>query len=251
MLLDMTGLASFARERVPSGLFVTVSGAHLYGFPSVDSDVDLRGCHLLPLPELLGLRPPRETSEAKETRDGVEMELVSHDLGKYLRLLTKHNGYVLEQIFSPLVVTGLEFLDRLRPLARRCVTRLCYYHYRGFLATQRKLLGKEAVKKAKTLLYAYRVVLTGIHLLLTGEVEANIGELSRHFRLTYLDELVRRKQERERGELTGLDWEWHDEELRRWEGRLEEAFVASRLPESPPWDELNRFLVELRLGGRG
>ena len=30
-------------------LFVTVSGAHLYGFPSPDSDIDLRGCHLMPL----------------------------------------------------------------------------------------------------------------------------------------------------------------------------------------------------------
>ena len=30
-------------------LFVTVSGAHIYGFNSPDSDVDLRGCHQLPL----------------------------------------------------------------------------------------------------------------------------------------------------------------------------------------------------------
>lgn len=29
-------------------LFATVSGAHLYGFPSQDSDIDLRGVHVLP-----------------------------------------------------------------------------------------------------------------------------------------------------------------------------------------------------------
>jgi uncharacterized protein len=29
--------------------FATVSGAHLYGFPSPDSDYDLRGAHILPL----------------------------------------------------------------------------------------------------------------------------------------------------------------------------------------------------------
>ncbi|MEU2058499.1 DNA polymerase beta superfamily protein [Streptomyces bungoensis] len=28
-------------------LFATVSGAHLYGFPSQDSDLDLRGAHLM------------------------------------------------------------------------------------------------------------------------------------------------------------------------------------------------------------
>lgn len=30
-------------------VFATISGAHLYGFPSADSDDDLRGVHLLPL----------------------------------------------------------------------------------------------------------------------------------------------------------------------------------------------------------
>jgi predicted nucleotidyltransferase len=34
---------------------VTVSGDHLYGFPSQGSDVDLRGLHLRPIEELVGL----------------------------------------------------------------------------------------------------------------------------------------------------------------------------------------------------
>ena len=144
---------------------MTVSGAHLYGFPSPDSDVDLRGCHLLPLRDVVGLDLPDQTVERKLDLAGIEVELVSHDLGKYLRLLVKNNGYVLEQIFSPLVVTGQDFLDELRPLARRCITRHHYHHYRGFLATQRKLLDKQEPKIVKTVLYAYRVLLTGIHLL--------------------------------------------------------------------------------------
>ena len=37
-------------------LFATISGAHLYGFPSPDSDFDLRGVHLLPLQEVVGLK---------------------------------------------------------------------------------------------------------------------------------------------------------------------------------------------------
>ena len=35
-------------------VFATISGAHLYGFPSPDSDFDLRGVHLLPLKEIVG-----------------------------------------------------------------------------------------------------------------------------------------------------------------------------------------------------
>jgi predicted nucleotidyltransferase len=39
-------------------LFATISGAHLYGFPSKDSDYDLRGVHILPATEAVGLLPP-------------------------------------------------------------------------------------------------------------------------------------------------------------------------------------------------
>jgi hypothetical protein len=36
-------------------LFATISGAHLYGFPSPDSDFDLRGAHVSPLDAVVGL----------------------------------------------------------------------------------------------------------------------------------------------------------------------------------------------------
>ena len=42
-------------------IFATVSGAHLYGFPSPDSDHDLRGCHILLMREVVGLDLGRET----------------------------------------------------------------------------------------------------------------------------------------------------------------------------------------------
>jgi predicted nucleotidyltransferase len=44
-------------------VFATISGAHLYGFPSPDSDFDLRGSHLLPLPKVVGLDVTDETIE--------------------------------------------------------------------------------------------------------------------------------------------------------------------------------------------
>ncbi len=47
-------------------LFATISGAHLYGFPSADSDWDLRGCHVLPATVVLGLEAPEETVTVEE-----------------------------------------------------------------------------------------------------------------------------------------------------------------------------------------
>lgn len=246
--LDLEALGRWGCDRVPGSLFWTVSGSHLYGFSSVDSDIDLRGAYAAPLATLVGLRQPADTREAKDVLAGREVESVAHEVGKYLRLLAKHNGYVLEQIFSPLVVHGADFLGRLRPIAKRCVTTGCHRHYRGFLQTIRGQFEKEAAKKAKTLLYAYRVVLTGIHLLETGEVEPHLPTLNERFRLPFIPELIQRKASAEFGVLTDLDVAFHRAELAKWEQKLDEAYAASTLPAEPPWDELDRFLVELRLG---
>src|SRR5579859_7193813 len=97
-------LTEIAAEQPYPLLFMTISGAHLYGFPSPDSDYDLRGVHLLPLPEVVGLKRGHETIEKSVLHDGLEMDLVTHDAEKFFRLLLKKNGYVLEQVFSPLVV---------------------------------------------------------------------------------------------------------------------------------------------------
>src|SRR6185369_16070445 len=86
-------------------MFATISGAHLYGFPSPDSDYDLRGVHLLPLEEVVGLHVRHETVEKSGIHDGLEIDLVTHDARKFFSLLLlKKNGYVLEQVLSPLVV---------------------------------------------------------------------------------------------------------------------------------------------------
>ena len=226
-------------------LFVTVSGAHLYGFPSSDSDVDLRGCHQLPLRDMVGLDLPNLTREHESELNGTEVELVSHEIVKYLRLLVRNNGYILEQIFSPIVVLGQDFLDELRPLARRCVTRNHYHHYRGFYATQCKLLAKENPKRAKPVLYAYRVLMTGIHLLRTGEIEANLLKLNEHFRFDFLNELIARKVGGENISVGEVDWSFHEAKLRELESQLDLAFAESPLPEDRDRKPISDFLVSL------
>ena len=59
-MLDKDHLGQVARKG-PEPIFATISGAHLYGFASPDSDVDLRGAFMLPASEMLGLHPPAET----------------------------------------------------------------------------------------------------------------------------------------------------------------------------------------------
>ena len=174
-------------------LFATISGAHLYGFPSPDSDFDLRGAHVLPLEKVIGLEVRDETVEDSRVIEGLEMDIVSHDVRKFFGLLLKKNGYVLEQLYSPLIVHTTPEHAELKAVARGCITRHHSHHYFGFAETQWKLFLKGSVRRAKPLLYVYRVLLTGIHLMLSGTVEANLVTLNEEFRLPYIADLVARK----------------------------------------------------------
>jgi hypothetical protein len=236
-------------------LFVTISGAHLYGFPSEDSDYDLRGVHILPPAEVMGLREPAETIDVsrKPAKPGdIDLDLVTHDVKKFMFMMLKRNGYVLEQLFSPLVVHTTDAHEELKALGRRCVTVHHAHHYLGFARNQWELFGKEDPPRVKPLLYTYRVLLTGIHLMRTGEIEANLPILNdlrpRGKRLAYVDELIQRKTAGgEQSILTPADMEFHEHEYDRLTAELDQAREASRLPDQPSaQDGLNGLLLRIR-----
>jgi len=230
-------------------LFATISGAHLYGFPSPDSDFDLRGVHLLPVTEVVGLDPGQETIEVSELRAGREIDLVTHDVKKFFSLLLKKNGYVLEQLYSPLIVQTTPEHEELCAIAKHCITRHHSHHYFGFARTQWRLFSKENPPRVKPLLYIYRVLLTGIHLMRTGQIEANLVTLNDSFNLPYIPDLIARKRAgAEKSVLETTDLDFHQQEYERLRGELETAFQNSTLPESPTGkQELNQLLIRLRM----
>lgn len=245
--LDLHDLRALV-ESGPTPLFATVSGAHLYGFASSDSDVDLRGAFVHRLRDVVGLRTPDETVIVSGMHGPLEMDWVAHDVLKFARLMTRRNGYVLEQLYSPLVVYGGPRLDELRHIGRGCITRHHYHHYRGFYHNKRRTLdsGEATVKD---LLYAYRVLLTGVHLLRTGEVEANLLRLERPSAVDAIPGLVARKQAGgEHASLPPGEAVEHLAALDRLADDLLRAFEQSTLPEAvSTYDALDDFVVRARL----
>src|SRR3989442_53314 len=139
------------------------------------------------------------------------MDIVSHDVRKFFGLLLKKNGYVLEQLFSPLVVHTTPEHAELKEICcarisstspnslhgrggESVITKHHSHHYFGFAETQWKLFLNESPRRVKPLLYVYRVLLTGVHLMRAGEVEANLLRLNEEFHLPYVADLVMRKQ---------------------------------------------------------
>jgi len=229
-------------------LFVTISGAHLYGFPSPDSDYDLRGVHLLPLKDVAGLNEPHETIEVSGVFDGLEVDLVTHDARKFFNLMLKKNGYVLEQLFSPLIVRTSPEHDELKSIGTQCITKHHAHHYFGFAETQWKLFEKESPRRIKPLLYVFRVLLTGIHLMHTGTIEANLLTLNERYKLAYVPDLVQRKLSGpEESTLSDTDFEFYHAEYERLRAELQAAFDASTLREaSTAKPALHDLLLRLR-----
>jgi uncharacterized protein len=227
-MVDRDALVAIA-QRGPAPVFATISGAHLYGFASPDSDIDLRGAFLTPLAEMVGLFPPDETLTMMD--DSVyDLDWVAHDVRKFARMMVQDNGYVLEQLYSPLVVIETPALAELRAIGRGCVTRPTVRHYRGFARGRRKRL-HEPHPTVKHLLYAYRVFLSGMHLMRTGEVVSHLTTLNSLCGLPIIDELVERKRAGAEKMALGADeLALHDRHLDRLEAELTEAFEASRLP---------------------
>lgn len=228
-------------------LFVTLSGAHLYGFPSPDSDYDLRGVHILPLPQVIGLTTGEETIEQSQQQNAWQLDLVTHDLKKFLGLLLKKNGYVLEQLFSPLILHTSPEHEELKAIAPDCITRFHSHHYLGFAQTQWRFF--EQTGRVKPLLYVYRVLLTGIHLMQTGTVEANLITLNEQFQLPQIPDLIAQKlNNAEKSMLTEADRTFHSQEYQRLCRDLEAASDRSPLPESPSAKAaLHDLLLRVRL----
>lgn len=215
-------------------LFASLSGAHLYGFPSPDSDFDLRGVHVLPMAQVAGLEHGPDTVEQSGLESGLDLDLVTHDVAKFCRLMLRPNGYVLEQLLSPLVVQTSALHRQLQALGRQCVTRRHVQHYLGFAQSQWQLFAKESPRRVKPLLYVYRVLLTGVHLLRSGEVESDLRVLNATARLAHVDELIARKTGgAEQEVLAAGDLAFHEREYARLRGELATAGSESRLPEEP------------------
>ena len=191
----------------------------------------------------------RETIESSTIEDGMEVDLVTHDARKFFGLLLKKNGYELEQLYSPLVVLTTPEHEELKALAKGCITRHHCHHYFGFAETQWRLFDKESPRRVKPLLYVYRVLLTGIHLMRTGEVEANLVSLNAEAGLSQVQDLIARKLVGpEQSALEDSDVAFHQREYERLRAVLESAQRETTIPEGPSaHPALNDLLVRLRM----
>lgn len=226
-------------------LVVALSGAHAYGFPSPDSDLDVKAVHVDPTRRLLGLHASPSSTSFIEVVEGVEIDYSSNEIGTVLAGCLKGNGNYLERILGRDLLFVSPELDALRPLVEASLSRRVLHHYRGFATGQLHELetGPPTVKR---ILYVLRTALTGAHLLATGELVTDLSQLGAPLGLPEVNELIALKRHGERAPLPDLAP--YRSLVERAFAALEQAHDRSGLPTEPPnGDEIERWLVALRV----
>lgn len=138
-------------------LHAVESGSRAWGFPSPDSDYDVR---------FIYVRNPEFYLKLEKTRDVIELpindmlDINGWDIQKTLRLLHSSNPTLFEWMNSPVIYRQTEFADLIQPYLDRyfsCKSGL--YHYLSMAEGNYRDYLKGDMVKAKKYFYVLRPIL--------------------------------------------------------------------------------------------
>ena len=224
---------------------VAVSGAHAAGYAMEETPLELKGLHVEPTANLVGLTsPPRAFNWVGEF-EGLLIDYSSAEIGPASHLLLRGDGSILERILSSMQVFKGEDLRKLTQVARDAICRRFFEHYRNFSKGVLTEFEGQPPRTVRQALNAYRVGLTGVHLMRTGELDLDLLALARRYKLFRLDDLVRIYRE---GRVKTLEdtSPWVNR-MAKLHGLLDAAYEGSELPIDPenPAD-VEEYLLDMR-----
>ena len=227
---------------------LTISGAHLYGFESPDSDIDYRGMFIANTREFLGLHKLRDIIEMKVDNN----DMVLFELSKELDLCLKGNCNVLEHLNADQIFTSKEFV-KLKQLINNAFGKDGLYNsYKGMATFNFKkfiLGGKSTVKKY---LYVFRGLMAGIYVLQTGQIQPNIEVLNKYFKIPEVKKLIEIKKAGKEDMIPpkDLDTGTLESKISELLDKIDDAYSKSKIAEKPSEEEIrkiNEAIVNMRL----
>lgn len=212
-----------------SVIYRCIIGSRAYGLDDGQSDIDYRGIYVPPADAHWSLSGVPDQLECQATQEHY------WELQRFLILALKANPNVLECLYSPLVELATPLAEELLAMREVFLSRLVYQTYNGYVMSQFKKmqsdLRNQGQVKWKHVMHLIRLLMSGIHVLMHGEVAVRIDE--------HRDHLFAVK----RGEVS---WQ----EIEAWRLRLhadfDQAYAMTSLPERPDYERANAFLIKAR-----
>ena len=149
-------IAKIEQEKNIKVLFACETGSRAWGFPSPDSDYDVRMIYKHERNWYLTISEKKDTIETM-LNDG-DLDITGWDIRKCLRLLWKSNGALLERLQSPIVYCEEPgFLELMKLAAETCFSPIAtIYHYLHMGKNSFDDVKDEEEVKLKKLFYALR-----------------------------------------------------------------------------------------------
>ncbi len=149
-------LIELEKEKGITILLACETGSRAWGFPSPDSDYDVRVIYMHEKDWYLSLSEGKDTIEL--FLENNEIDISGWDLRKSLRLLGKSNPPLLERIQSPIIYkVNDDFLEGIHTLAKTMYSRIATMHH--YLSMAKKIyedLSTSEEYKLKKFFYALR-----------------------------------------------------------------------------------------------
>lgn len=139
-------------------LYACESGSRAWGFPSANSDYDVRFIYVRPAESYLAIRPVRDVIEIPIVD---EIDLSGWDLQKALYLLYKSNPALLEWLSCPIVYYEDEL--HFKPFRALSITAFkataAFHHYRSMARQHIARMSTGELVRLKHYLYTIRPIL--------------------------------------------------------------------------------------------
>ena len=228
-------------------LHAVESGSRAWGFPSPDSDYDVR---------FIYVRTPEYNQKLEKTRDVIELpindmlDINGWDLNKTLRLLHSSNPTLFEWMSSPIVYRQTGFIARLQPILDdyfSCKSGL--WHYLSMAESNYRAYLKGDMVRAKKYFYVMRPILACKWILHKGtrppmpfrdlmdsELEDWLKPTVEHL----LDLKMNAPEIKEIPKIPELN-RWLDEEI----ASVKAQIAALPTEEPMQWDTINRLFLNI------
>jgi len=172
-------LSDLEKEKGIEILLACETGSRAWGFPSPDSDYDVRLIYKHEKGWYLSLVEEKDTIEF--FLDNNEIDISGWDLRKSLRLLWKSNPPLFERIKSPIIYkVDNDFLTGINLIAHTTYSRIAtIHHYLGMAKKTFEEVANSQEYKLKTFFYALRTSVACLWIL--EKVEIPPMEFSKMF----------------------------------------------------------------------
>jgi hypothetical protein len=244
--LPLDSIRRFLHQQMTRKIIgVSVLGDLAQGFAAAGAPLVLKGLHVEPTENLVGIATSPGTINWVGEHEGLLIDFSSLEIGQASPALLRGDGAVLERVLAPLQVFGGRDLGRLQQVTRGVICRRFFNHYREFSRGVLKDFEGQPPCTLRRCLSAYRSGLTGVHLLRTGEVELDLPALCGSHGYPGLEQLIADHRARP-GARLDPDSPWINR-MARLHALLDSAYESSQLPVDPPAPaDLEEYLLDMR-----